>query len=205
VSLRALRCAGLLLCATSVAACAHSADPTFFALSPQPGPALRSQPLKIELRRVGMPGYLDRPQIVRRATPERLDLEGDERWGSPLDEMVSATLAEDLAQRLPSSVVFAESGAISAIADVRVEVQLLRFERGADGLVALSAEVAVHSASSDSSATNRYTANEKPPSGRTSDVVISLSRLLAQLADRIAPVVLQQAELRRGAAHDAPL
>jgi uncharacterized lipoprotein YmbA len=195
----------LLLCVTLVAACAHSPDPTFFALSAQPGAALRSQPLKIELRRIGMPGYLDRPQIVRRATPERLDLGGDERWGSPLDEMVSATLAEDLAQRLPSSVVFSDSGAISATADVRVEVQLLRFERGADGLVALSAEVAVHSAGGNSSATNRYTSSEEPASGRTSDVVTSLSRLLAQLADRIAPLVLQQAELRPGAAHGATL
>jgi uncharacterized lipoprotein YmbA len=173
------------------AACAHSPDPTFFALSAQPGSALRSPPLKIELRRTGLPGYLDRPQIVRRATAERLDLEGDERWGSPLDEMVGATLAEDLAQRLPTCVVFTDSSAISSTADVRVEVQLFRFERTADGQVALSAEVAVHSVPGDASAIQRYTLSEKPASGRTSDVVTSLSRLLAQLAERIAPLVLQ--------------
>lgn len=190
MSLRAL----LLFCLLGMA-CAHSPDPTFFALSAQAGAPLRSRPLKIELRRAGLPGYLDRPQIVRRATAERLDLAGDERWGSPLDEMVGATLAEDLAQRLPSCVVFSDSGAISSTADVRVEVQLFRFERSAEGAVALSAEVAVHSATSDASAIQRYTLSEKPASGRTSDVVTSLSRLLAQLADRIAPLVLRDAEL----------
>lgn len=180
-----------LLVSLFLAACAHSPDPTFFALSAQPGAAVRSRPLKIELRRTGLPGYLDRPQIVRRATAERLDLAGDERWGSPLDEMVGATLAEDLAQRLPACVVFTDSGAISSPADVRVEVQLFRFERTPDGSVALSAEVAVHSATSQVSAIQRYTLSEKPASGRTSDVVTSLSRLLAQLAERIAPLILQ--------------
>jgi uncharacterized protein len=182
------------------AACVHSPDPTFFALSAQPGAALRAPPLKIELRRTGLPGYLDRPHIVRRATAERLDLEGDERWGSPLDEMVGTTLAEDLAQRLPSCVVFTDSGAISSTADVRVEVQLFRFERTADGVVALSAEVAVHSTTLDVSAIQRYTLSEKPASGRTSDIVTSLSRLLAQLADRIAPLILHEGELR----HEPP-
>ena len=188
MSLRAL-----LVCAMLAAACAHSPDPTFFALSAQPGAAVRGQPFKIELRRIGMPGYLDRAQIVRRATAERLDLEGDERWGSPLDEMISATLAEDLAQRLPSSAVFTDTGAISSTADVRVEVQLFRFERTADGLVALSAEVAVHSVSVDASTIQRYDFSEKPASGGTADLVTSLSRLLAQLADRIAPLVLHEA------------
>jgi uncharacterized protein len=182
--------------AALLAACAHSPDPTFFALSAQPGAALNSRPFKVELRRTGLPGYLDRPHIVRRATAERLELDGDERWGAPLDEMVGATLAEDLAQRLPNCVVFSDSGAISAAADVRVEVQLFRFERNADGVVALSAEVAVHSTSAGAGAASvqRFALTEKPKTGRSSDVVASLSHLLGQLADGIAPLIVRQAE-----------
>jgi uncharacterized lipoprotein YmbA len=186
---RALAC----LVAVLLAGCAHSPDQTFFALSAQSGASVASRPLKIELRRAGLPGYLDRPHIVRRATAERLELGGDERWGAPLDEMVGATLAENLSQRLPSCVVFSDAGAISAVADVRLEVQLLRFERTAEGDAVLLAEVALHSTSDKPDIIQRFALRERPASGRTADVVTSLSRLLAGLSDAIAPLIVRAA------------
>ena len=45
-----------LLCALLLGACAHSPDPTYFALASQQGRALPSRPLKVELRRAGLPG-----------------------------------------------------------------------------------------------------------------------------------------------------
>jgi uncharacterized protein len=178
-----------------MSACGRSPNPTFFALSPQPGGQLQSMPLKVELRRLGLPGYLDRPHIVSRATAERLELDADERWGAPLDEMVSATLAENLAQRLPTSAVFSDAGAISTPADVRVEVQLTRFERTAQGAVTLAAEVAVHSTrpGAPGAAVQRFTLSEEPAGSETADVVTSLSRLLGKLADGIAPLIVRQA------------
>jgi uncharacterized lipoprotein YmbA len=187
--MRALACWLVVL----LAGCAHSPDQTFFALSAQSGTGVASRPLKIELRRAGLPGYLDRPHIVRRATAERLELGGDERWGAPLDEMVGATLAENLSQRLPSCVVFSDAGAISAVADVRLEVQLFRFERTAEGEVALLAEVAIHSTNDKPDIIQRFALQEKPASGRTADVVTSLSHLLARLSDGIAPLIARAA------------
>jgi uncharacterized lipoprotein YmbA len=181
------------LLAVLLVACAHSPDQTFFALSAQSGAAVPSRPLKVELRRAGLPGYLDRPHIVRRATAERLELGGDERWGAPLDEMVGATLAENLSQRLPQCVVFSDAGAISATADVRVEVQLFRFERTAQGDVLLLAEVAVHSTNDKPDVLQRFALHEKPASARTADIVASLSHLLATLSDGIAPLIVRAA------------
>lgn len=178
----------LVLALLLVAACAHSPEPRFFALSSQPGRPVQSQPLKIELRRTALPGYLDRPHIVRRASAERLELDGDERWGAPLDEMVGATLAEDLAQRLPACVVYTDGGAISSAPDIRVEVQLFRFERLADGVVALIAEVAVHSEGGHSNM-RRFSLNQAPRGSSAADVVVSLSVLVGQLADGIAEMV----------------
>ena len=186
------RALGWLL-ALLLAGCAHSPEQTFFALSAQSGPSVPSRPLKVELRRAGLPGYLDRPHIVRRATAERLELGGDERWGAPLDEMVGATLAENLSQRLRDCVVFSDAGAISATADVRVEVQLFRFERTAEGDAVLVAEVAVHSTNDKPAIIERFALREKPASARTADIVTSLSRLLATLSNGIAPLIVRAA------------
>lgn len=184
---------GYLVVAWLLAGCAHSPEPTFFALSARPGSAQPSaRALKIELRRTTLPGYLDRSQIVRRSTAEQLELAGDERWGAPLDEMVGATLAEDLAQRLPSSVVYTDGGAISATPDVRVEVQIFRFERVASGDVELLAEVAVHAGGAPESRTQRFALSTKPANGRTAEVVSALSQLLGQLSEGIAAMIARQ-------------
>ncbi len=169
--------------------CAGSPDPVFYALSSRPGQAVATQPLKIELRSPGLPGYLDRPHIVRRVTAERLDLAADERWGAPLDAMVGATLADDLAERLPSCVVYTETGALSAPADVRIEVAVSRFELTASGSVELAAEVAVRWTDPDATRLKRSVLRARPATVRTPDLVASMSGMLAELADAIAAVI----------------
>lgn len=178
--------------ALALASCAGSPDPVFYALSAQKGRISPSPALRIEMRRAGLPGYLDRPHIVRRSSAERLELAADERWGAPLDAMVSATLADDLAERLPSCVVFSESGSISTTADVRVEVEVTRFELGADGSVELQAGSAVRwSNAADAVRLKRHAFSVHPASKSTPALVASMSQALAQLADAIAQTVLE--------------
>ncbi len=169
--------------------CAGSPDPVFYALSSRSGPTVSSPPLKIELRSPGLPGYLDRPHIVRRVTAERLGLAADERWGAPLDAMAGATLADDLSERLPGCVVYTETGALSATADVRIEVAVSRFELTASGSVELTAEVAVRWTDPDATRLKRYALRIRPATRTTPDLVGSMSGLLGQLADAIAAAI----------------
>jgi uncharacterized protein len=169
--------------------CAGSPDPIFYALSTRTGSALSSAPLKIELRNPGLPGYLDRPYIVRRVTAERLELAADERWGAPLDAMVGATLADDLSARLPNCVVFSEAGALSPAADVRVEIEISRFELTDNGSVELVAQVAARWASPDATRMERQTFSLRPTSHNTADLVASMSQVLGLLADAVAQTV----------------
>lgn len=167
--------------------CSRSADPAYYALQVTPGTSTTVRGLKIELRRPSLPRYLDRSQIVRRASGERLELSSDDRWGAPLDEMVAGTLASDLAQRLPNCVVFSEGGPISVSPDVLVEVELTRFEQSYGGPVELSAQIALRwadSANSSRLSHQSFTSTEAPSD--TSTAVAALSGLLAQLADSIA-------------------
>jgi hypothetical protein len=148
--------------------------------------------LTIEVRRPGLPSYLDRPHIVKRVTFERLALDADERWGASLQEMLGTTLADDLSERLPDCAVYSEAGSISAPADARVEVELSRFELTEDGSVKLLAEVAVSWTNTTAiPRIDRYTLSVLPGSSRTADVVSSMSLVLGQLSDVIAKTVLR--------------
>ena len=95
-----------------------SPDTTFFTLSVAPGTPVAALPLAaprtVELRTPGIPGYLDRTDIVLRDVDYRLQVGRFESWAEPLAGMTGRVLAEDLSQRLPAMSVFTEAGAIGA-------------------------------------------------------------------------------------------
>jgi uncharacterized lipoprotein YmbA len=172
--------------------CARSPSPVFYALSARPGAALSSRALTIEVRRPGLPSYLDRPHIVRRVTAEQLSLDADEHWGAPLQEMVTTTLVDELSERLPACTVFSEAGAISPPPDARVEIEVSRFELNAAGAVELQAEVAVSwSDAPQGTHVARYVLHSQPASTGTADLVASMSVALGKLSDSIAQAVLR--------------
>lgn len=168
-------------------ACASSPEPQFYTLFPRDGSTLASEPLEVQLQRPGLPGYLDRPQIVRHEKPGRLEFSGAARWGAPLEKMVGDILAQNLAQRLPKASVYGESGAISSSPDVLVEVDIQRFELTDHGAVELVAQVAVRWPKTSSAARPERYALSRSPDGRgTSQLVNAMSALLAELSNAIA-------------------
>ena len=108
-----------------------------------PGPAQGGGPRTVQLRRIGLAGYLDRNTIVRADAGYRLHIDENERWGEPPADMIGRVLAQDLTQRLPGSTVFTEAGAITADADTVVELDVQRFDLDVSGVVILAAQVAV--------------------------------------------------------------
>jgi uncharacterized protein len=181
-------CTGLLaaLLATQ-GGCASSPEPQFYTLVSNPGRTFATGPLHIQLRRPGLPGYLDRTQIVRQEQPGQLELSGAERWGAPLEDMVGSILAQNLAERLPSARVFTESGGISSPHDAQIEVDIQRFELTGAGTVELSAQVAVHWPQALApERLDRYAFSRSPRDGSTRQLVAEMSALLAELANSIA-------------------
>jgi uncharacterized protein len=196
----------LLVAALAAAAgCGSSPPSRFFALSPVPdrvapsgeasgppegGVGAPSAPRAIRLRRPSIPGYLDRPEIVRSVAGNRLGVGANERWGGPLDEMIGRVLAQDIERRLPGSTVFTEDGAITADPDATVEVNVQRFEIGDGGDLSLAAEVAVErGADHVASATRTVRLGARPVDGTTSGMVATMSVLLGRLADQIAAML----------------
>jgi len=164
-----------------------SPTPNYYTLAAVPGTPIPTRTRSIELRRVAVPGYLDRSEVVRSTADFQVQVSDRERWGEPVADMVDRVFTEDLVQRLPDASVFSESGAISARPDLVVEVDLLRLDTDASGQVVLLAQVAVRRESGDAATradTVRLTMTL--PSPATRDLVAAESALLGQLADRVA-------------------
>jgi len=175
-----------LALASAVPACT-SAEPAFYTLAAVPGTARRGGPASVGLRRPGLAGYLDRPEIVRSNSAYSLRLTGSERWGEPLGDLFARILAEDLNSRLPGTSVFTSAGSITAEANSTIEMDIQRFDADPSGQVVLLAQVAVSRGLARASAATRIVRlTVQPASASTADLVAAMSTALGQLADAIA-------------------
>ncbi|MBC7636850.1 MAG: membrane integrity-associated transporter subunit PqiC [Acetobacteraceae bacterium] len=179
----------LVLLGLLLAGCA-STPLNYYTLAFVAGVPQSSLPLVIELRRVGVAAYLDRPEIVRSPTAYRLQVSDVERWAEPLGRMLERVFAEDLVQRLPGASVFAESGRISADADRVIELDIQRLDADDAGNVVLVAQLAVRrdGRSRPVARILRLTAPALP--GLPMAAVVSV--LVGQIADAAAGLVAGQ-------------
>lgn len=171
------------------AACA-SPEPSLYRLLAVPGPVRRTRARMVELRQVSVPGYLDRPEIIRAGEGARLRSLGNERWAEPLGDLVGSVLAEDLTLRLPDATVVTEGGALRAEGDFVVEIDLQRFEAGASDVVELVAQVAVRNRANRDRRETRVVRLRSPAAGPdTPSLVAAMSQALGALADAVAAML----------------
>ena len=178
-----------ILAALLLAGCA-SPDPNFFRLTAVRGVPQGGAPALVELRRPGIAGYLDRPEIVRSNTQYQLHMTSGERWGELFGDMVARVLAEDLNTRLPGTNVFTSTGAISVDPGATIEMDVQRFDADPSGEVQFLAQVAVSRGRNRANATARAVrVTVTPASSATADYVAAMSNALGQAADQIAAML----------------
>ena len=104
------------------------------------GPAPRAaRPFTLVISDLRLPQYLDRPQIVSRGSDHRLRMTEHQQWGGNLRDDMTRVLAENLGRQLPGERVLAAPTHMALRPDYRIEVDVQRFEREADGSVKLAA------------------------------------------------------------------
>ncbi|MDR3531826.1 MAG: PqiC family protein [Rhodopila sp.] len=182
------RRSALLALAGLPAACA-SPNPTLYVLAPVPGPTHAGAPRNIELRTIALARYLERSQIVRSSEGYRMDVLSNEWWGEPLDSMIGRILVQELNQRLPGSMVYGDSGAISTPSDATVEINLQRLDLNRDGAVLLAAQIAV---AGKGTASRGVMFTVRPADGTTQALVSAMSTATAQLADTLAEMLVSR-------------
>ncbi len=123
-----------------LAACG-STPTRYFVLTPSAKPlAAPMADLSIEINMLRLPKYLDRPQIVSHSGDNELALAEHAQWGGKLRDNMMRLLAKNLSRALGTTQIAIAPYRPGEPATVRVMVEVLRFERMADGVVQLDAQ-----------------------------------------------------------------
>ena len=177
----------------AAAGCASTAPTRFYVLAPVAGagveksnPAVPSKAgMTVGLRRVALPNYLDRPQIVTRSSPNKLDLAEFDRWAAPLGDAFPRILAENLAAMIPADRVAVFQWPRSAPVDYAVTVEVTKFEGRLGGECSLVASWSIFGGENKALTAGKSSLSE-PAGGDYETLVAAQSRLVGALSRDIA-------------------
>lgn len=188
-----MRFIALGLIAATLVGCSASKPSNYYLLSTLPAPeapirSAASDQLAVGIGPVTLPGYLDRPQLVTRASANRLDLSEFDRWAEPLQDMFSQTLSENLSTLIGTDLVYVLPSRHLPKLDYVVAVEVLRFDRGADGEIALLARWTVLTGDEAKTLTARKALiNDRvSQDGGPEETIVAMSRTVEALSREIA-------------------
>jgi len=164
----------------------------FYVLNVEPGTPVSGRtaaagPLTVGLGPVTLPDIFDRPQIVTRPEPNRLDMAEFDRWGGDLNRDLSRVLAQNLMSRLNTDSILPHPWSSRDTPDFQVAVQVFRFD-GELGKVARFEGVwrLMDGAKGCELATHRFSFTESPAGSGYQEFVSAMSRAVARLSQEIA-------------------
>lgn len=94
----------------------------------------------VELSRVNVAAYLDRPQIVSRRGQHQLHIAEYHQWAGNLQKDLMNSMSNNLAQQLPQARLYSATHRASRTPNYRVQINILSFEHQSDGHVHLDAQ-----------------------------------------------------------------
>jgi uncharacterized lipoprotein YmbA len=120
----------VLFLLAAASGCARSPNVNFYTLSAMaPETASPAAPIRtVAVGPVTLPELVDRPQLVIKVAPDRVDIVETERWAEPLKSEIPRLLAENLARLLRPARVSTTDQSESRDAEYRVLVDIQRFE-----------------------------------------------------------------------------
>jgi uncharacterized lipoprotein YmbA len=143
-----------------------------------------------------MPNYLDAPQIVVRTTRNTLDRAYLHEWGAPLANNFASVLAENLGVMIPTKAVTVLPSGLFFRPDFQVSVDVLKFERDAEGLVTLIARWALIGGNGEELVTMQRSVFQQPaPADDYDAIAAALSTTVAQLSQEIAAAIRSRSRL----------
>ena len=182
----------LLFWLVAATGCARSPKVTFYTLEPAAGtPPAASGPVQstIAVGAITLPEVVDRQQLVVRGDGSRVVILEMHRWGGPLKSEIPRLLAENLRRLLGTDRVSADPQNAGRDADIRVLVDIQRFEAIPGESVTVDAFWTIRSTAGGASKTGRSLVRE-PVRGTGYDAIVAAySRALGVVSTDIARAV----------------
>jgi hypothetical protein len=182
------------LVAAGIAGCGHSMPVRYVTLNAIPAdtPRTATSMQPVQLTAVHIPAVLDRPEVVTLASPNRLTIHDNERWGAPFAEMTRRALAQDLMTRLPAGALVLPDAPAPPQTRTLV-VMVLDSQAASSGTLTLQAAWTLLSGHPARVALTRPATFTSDAAGTDAEAqAAALSRVLAQLADDIAASIPAQ-------------
>jgi uncharacterized lipoprotein YmbA len=138
---------------------------------------------------ISFPKYLDRPQIVTRASRHQVTLGEFDRWAEPLQENFSSVLAENLALLIPTDQILLNPWPRPATLDYQVGVEVLHFDGWLGGESALIARWSILDRA-ERELSSRKVHLQAPTGGRDYEaLVVALNQMLEALSRDLATAI----------------
>lgn len=182
----------LILCT----ACSRSPRVTYYTLTSESAPQSAPQPLALSIGPVTIPELVNRPQLVVRVAPNRVDVLESHRWAEPLKTEIPRLMAQNLGQLLGSDRVSAYGQASGGEAQYRVLLDITRLDAVPGESVRVEASWLVRGAGS-ARREGRALIREKVSGTGYEAVAAALSRALAGVSAEVAKTVRSEASAPR--------
>ncbi len=189
-----MRAPAIVLAASVLAGCAAgSATTSYYTLSAEDRPAAvaSAERRTISVWQVAIPEMVDRRALVVRTAPNRVEISDLHQWAEPLKFGIARALAAGLAAQLGSAAVVVAGQPLGAAPEVRVFVDVQRFEAVAGRGVSVEALWSVRPAKGERR--DGRSAAEEPAPADHAGIAAAYSRALARVARDIAGAIMQTA------------
>jgi len=184
------------LALATLAGCGHSPPTRYFSLDAVPPSAplatAKASMAPVQLGAVRVPASLDRPEIVAQDARYQVSVRDDDHWAAPFAQMMRRTLAQDLLARLPPGS-FVLPGAPAPTGARGIVVTVLDLRANANGQMTFEGSWTLTAGEQATTVmTQEVSLTEPLSSSDSTAIAAALSRVLGQLADRIAAALAAQ-------------
>lgn len=146
--------------------------------------------LIIGLGSISLPDYLDRPAIVTRIGPNRLDVNEAHRWAGDLKSEIMRVLAADLEALTGAQQVVTIPWSVGLEPDLRFDIDFQAFEGQRGGTVHLKAAWTLTPSRSGQPAVRRVTVvKEEAPGDDFEGLAAAMAKALGGLSSQMALAV----------------
>ena len=182
---------------TILTGCGTTSPSRYYTLSPLTGggeeihnPVDRYR-LSVEVEPIELPKYLERPQIITRLSPNKIQPAPFDRWAEPLEDGFLGVLVENLSHLLWTDKIAVTSWAESRHSQYRVSVEIIQFDGQLGKDVFLAARWTIYDKEKNHILLDKRSSLKEPSGTPSYEALVSAeSRLLTYLSREIAEGIL---------------